>query len=127
MRITQPHNVSSKEQLIQRIMPIYESLKTPDTHEEDEYMIDVVSLHEKRVQRSLDIGEPLSYDSDDYYDSDSLRYIYSDYPVHFIEKRQKLCYQLKYEHIFFSYIDFVVLETLSLFQEHPKSVVPIPQ
>ena len=102
MGITQPHNVPSKEQLIQRIVSIYESLKHQDVYEEDEYMIDVVSLHEKRVQRSLDIGEPLSYDSDDYYDSDSLRSIYSDYSVHFIEKRQKTVLSIKSMSIFFS-------------------------
>ena len=43
--ITQPHTVPSKEQLIQRIVSTYDALKKQDVYEEDEDMMDVVSIN----------------------------------------------------------------------------------
>jgi len=60
------------------------------------------SLNEQRIQRPLGIGEPLSYDSEIYYDLESLQSVYSDYPVHFIEKKNKYVLSMKSMNMFFS-------------------------
>ena len=119
--ITQPHTVPSKEQLIQKIVHTYKKILNTDTnkteHNEDEEkeMENIVpspSLHEQRVQRALNIGDPLSYDSDEYYDLDYLQEVYADYSVHFFRKNDRTCLSVKSMDIFFT------RALLSLFLKH---------
>ena len=109
--ITKPNIITSKEELIHSIDTVYRSIERfeeeTDDDEETKETENIVaspspSLHEQRVQRALNIGEPLSYDSDEYYDLVSLQELYADYSVHFFRKNDKTCLSVKSMDIFFT-------------------------
>ena len=105
--IAKPNNITSKDELIHNIQTVYQKMVQfeEDVDEEDELMTTIVSvpsLHEQRVQRSLSNGDPLSYDSEAYYDLDSLRAVHSNHSVHFVRKNSKTVLILKSLDLFFS-------------------------
>ena len=77
--ITKPNIITSKEELIHSIDTVYRSIERfeeetdDEENKETENIVPSPSLHEQRVQRALNIGDPLSYDSEEYYNLCSLQ------------------------------------------------------
>ena len=116
--ITKPNIITSKEELIHSIDTVYRSIERfeEETDDEENKQTEIIvpspSLHEQRVQRSLNIGAPLSYDSEEYYDLYSLQEVYADNTVHFFRKNDRTCLSVKSLNIFFTQA------LLSLFFKH---------
>ena len=88
--ITHLHGVNSKEQLISKINTKYAEISQKPGTETTPMEVDTKpTAHEQKIQRPLTIGEPKSYDSEEYFDLRIIRNMYSDYPIEIVEKKHK--------------------------------------
>ena len=114
----------SKQVLIGMICEAHDTLVTlpSETTTETESMdlgddsplliVPTVSPRELSIQAPLQIGEPRPYDCEEYFDLYMLKNVHSDYPVQFIEKKERVVLNQRTMETFISY------SVIALFLNH---------
>jgi hypothetical protein len=75
-------------------------------------IVPTVSPRELSIQAPLQIGEPRPYDCEEYFDLYMLKNVHSDYPVQFIEKKERVVLNQRTMETFISY------SVIALFLNH---------
>ena len=96
------HGGYKKDKLIKMIESSHATLTQQPVPQETTLIIEEsTSVHETRIQRHLNIGEPISFENDQYYELEVIREMYADYPVQFVEKKDKTVLKFKTMETFF--------------------------
>ena len=74
----------------------------------------IQSMHETKIQSSLEIGEPIAYDSDEYFDIYIIREMYQQYPVQYISDKKTDRELLSFK----TMLDFMKHATINLYKKH---------
>ena len=64
--------------------------KEPDTQEIPIQIKSASTKLERKIQKPLKIGPPIESDSEEYFELNIIRYVYSDYPVEIVQKTIKI-------------------------------------
>ena len=74
----------------------------------------IQSMHETKIQSSLEIGDPIPYDSDEYFDLYIITEMYQQYPVQYISDKKTDRELLSFK----TMLDFMKHATINLYKKH---------
>ena len=74
----------------------------------------IQSMHETKIQSSLEIGDPIPYDSDEYFDLYTITEMYHQYPVQYVSDKKNDREVLSFK----TMLDFMKHATINLYKKH---------
>ena len=112
----------TKQALIEMIRTRYNELTVfhdnKNTPNDDDIHVQssqpIQSMHETKIQSPLEIGEPIAYDSEEYFDIYRIREMYQQYPVQYVSDKKTDRELLSFK----TMLDFMKHATINLYKKH---------
>ena len=112
----------AKQALIEMIRTRYNELTVfcdnKNTPNDDDIHVQssqrIQSMHETKIQSPLEIGDPIPYDSDEYFDLNIITDMYHQYPVQYVSDKKNDREVLSFK----TMLDFMKHTTINLYKKH---------
>ena len=112
----------TKHALIDMIRTKYNELtvfhEDKNTPNDDDILVQlsqrIQSMHDTKIQSPLEIGDPIPYDSDEYFDLNIITEMYHQYPVQYVSDKKSDREVLSFK----TMLDFMKHATINLYKKH---------